>query len=95
MNSTIEVDHENGEDVAKVLMQFVNAYGFDKEGFVNEVMRSHNTLQQALFGLFLSCCKRWEEHGKQGWYDARNDYTVKKSTEIMKLVDGNAYVPCI
>jgi len=88
-------DYTNGEEVGKLIMRFVNAYGFDKAGFVEAVKYSHRTLQQSLFGLMLEVIKEWDKMGKEGNFDPRNEYTVHKSAEIVKVVDGFTTVPCI
>jgi len=55
-------------------------------------MRDHRTLQQATFGLFLRTIEEWS---KQEHFDLRNEYTVQKSKEIMKLLGGCSSTPFI
>lgn len=86
---------KEAQAVAKALMGYVNSYSSDHAAFVDEVMRSHRTIQQALFGLMLQCMKRWTEDGEKGFFDLRNEYTVKMSKEIMKITEGSTYTPCI
>ena len=89
------MNHADGKEVAEVMTDFVNAYSYDKARFVEQVQRSHRTLQQSLFGLMLSCMKAWAEAENSGRYDLRNEYTVQTSAKIMALVDGFDSVPCI
>jgi len=85
---------EEAKDAVEKLTRFVNNFSVNEDAFVDALMREHRTLQQSTFGLFLRCCKRWSELN-ENQYDARNEYTVQKSREIMKVVDGFTRCPMI
>ena len=81
------------ENAVKVLSDFVNATSHDKDGFAETIMREHRTLQQSIFALFLRTIDEWSQ--QENWQcDLRNEFTVEKSKEIMKLFIGSG-VPSI
>ena len=84
-----------GRDVAREILNLVNDFGFDRNGFAEEVMKSHRTLQQSVFELFLLMVKQWAEKAENGSYDLRNEYTCQTSKKIMDLLEGIWSVPCI
>lgn len=58
------------KNMANELSRFVNNYGCNKEGFVEQVMRDHPTLQQSTIGLFLMVIEAMAE---KEYVDARNE----------------------
>lgn len=79
-----------GKDVAKLLLDFVNGCGYDNAGFMQEICNSHRTLQQCVFGLMVDCMHKWAEYKEQGYFDLRNESTVKtcaKLEEVLKDVN--------
>jgi len=77
---------DNIENTVKVLSDFVNIMGHDRDGFAEKIMREHRTLQQSMFSLFLRTIEEWS---KQEHCDLRNEFTVEKSKEIMRLFNGS------
>ena len=78
----------DGEKVANILGDFVNSGGeraFNE--FATGILRQHRTLQQMIFTCFMKCVKAWAEQKAKGWFDARNEYTVTVSTEIVDKVE--------
>ena len=67
----------NSREVAKDMVDMVNNMSFSSTDFVNEVTRSHRTLQQSVFRLFMDLLKEWSEMEANGSYDLRNEKTVK------------------
>jgi hypothetical protein len=80
------------QELVKVLSNYVNRMGHDKDGVAETVMREHRTLQQNIFGLFLRVIEEWS---KQGHSDLRNEYTIETSKKIMAILDGNSVTPFI
>jgi hypothetical protein len=78
--------------VVDIVSRFVNAMSCDEKGFADAVMREHRTLQQNMFQLFLVTIQEWS---KQKHYDARNEYTVKTSQQIMELLGDCSGTPFI
>ena len=74
------------------ISKFANAMASQDAEFAAQVMREHRTIQQSIFGLFLRTIEEWS---KQENYDLRNEYTVKKSKEIMGVVDNSSATPFI
>ena len=79
----------NEEHVKKFLSAF-------KEFAENIVYRTHRTLQQSMFAVFMECIKLWGVMYAEGNYDLRNEETCKKAHDIMKLFGEDAtYLPLI
>lgn len=77
----------NGEKVANILGDFVNSGGMsDYKEFAAGILRQHRTLQQLIFTCIMLCIKGWSDNKKKGWFDARNEFTVNISEQI---VDNN------
>ncbi len=80
------------KDAVKTLSDFANAMCLERTEFAREVMREHKTLQQNIFSLFLKTVEEWS---KQTHFDSRNEFTVNKSKEIMKLFPHGTQTPFI
>jgi len=78
------------EEMAEKLLDYVNSSLSRDEDFAERIMRSHRTLQQNVFRLFIKCVKKWAEQDKRGYYDPRNEQTVKLSAKIMEIEDVEA-----
>ena len=85
---------KTGKEMADELASFVNNYGCDEEGFVENVMHQHRTLQQSLFKLFMLCVDEWSKK-KEFEFDGRNEHTVMTSKKIMEVIPDSKYVPFI
>ena len=85
---------DEAHEIAVALTRAVNNMTFDHEEFVETVLREHRTLQQNVFEAFLHLCKAWAAL-PENRYDARNEYTVQRSREIMELLAGCARTPFI
>lgn len=83
-------DYERREKYRKAIddmMRIVNDMSFDRELFVNELERQHRTLQQILFGAFLSWCHQLGKNYKDGrWYDLRNEQSCEIACEIVEKI---------
>ncbi len=76
--------HEiRARNAAKALADAVNEMGFDVDSFADEMLRQHRTIQQNTFGAFLATVKRWAVLPPTH-FDARNEFTVKQSREIVR-----------
>lgn len=77
-----------GKELANAVSDFVN--GADKESkkeFVNTLThRTHRTLQQLSFGLFLDAIFEWADNAENN-FDMRNEYTVETSRKIKELIE--------
>jgi len=67
------------------------------KGIEKGVARQHRTLQQQMFSAMLVAMRHWAAQAAKGpgYYDARNEYTVKTAKRIMELVDNSVHVPLI
>ena len=82
------------KELAEQLVNSVNCFSYDSKEFVDTILRSHRTLQQGVFGLFLQVIEAWSKLDENS-SDLRNEYTVKMSKEIMKAMVCGSKVPCI
>lgn len=82
-----------GEEAAEQLTRFLNSASGDAlEAFAEKLtQRTHRTLQQLAFGLFLKCIRRW---GALANWDARNEQTVAACKSISATTD-DVYLPFI
>jgi len=74
----------NAKQTYEVLSNFVNNYSCDKDTFLSEFLKDHNTLQQSVIRL---CFEIIEIHAMQNinYIDLRN----KKSHEICNEIVNN------
>jgi hypothetical protein len=87
-----EASAEKARTVVQDFSNWVNCMGHDNTPFVQEVMQQHRTLQQQMFEVMLACISAW---AKADHFDLRNEFTVTKSREIMKLFPGGPSAPFI
>jgi len=87
----IEVDtrYLSAKDAAELMTDKLNALnpGNDIEEFVKVVNKEHRTIQQKVFKLVVALCKNWSNNFDKGYYDDRNQATVKRSKDIMAIED--------
>lgn len=76
---------ESGKEMAAKVADWVN--GADDEEMeqfaVEMVHRTHRTLQQSFFRVVLKCIDLWANALEQGWYDLRNEQTVRTCKKFM------------
>jgi hypothetical protein len=83
------------KEIAGLLMDSVNSSAFDDEEFATVVAeRTHRTLQQSFFRAIMACVKKWDERNKEGWFDLRNEATVKASSKIKEALKDD-YFPLV
>jgi len=82
--------YATGTEAARALSDFVNHAGdMEKQEFVKEFTdRTHRTLQQQGFDLFLRLCETWAKKHDEGVYDGRNEYTVRDAKTITETLNG-------
>jgi len=80
---------KTGREVAQILENFANGCSReDMEEFVGYITNySHRTLQQKIFGIFCSCIQAWAKCVPTGYFDLRNEATVKLCEKITKKFD--------
>jgi len=87
---------EKRELLAEQMSRFINgASDRDIKELATDMTRDHRSLVQMKMGLFIRFCSVLAEQEKEGRYDARNEYSVKLASQIMKLTDGFTIVPRI
>jgi predicted glycosyl hydrolase (DUF1957 family) len=83
---------EKAQQIVREFSNWVNAMGHDNRVFVKAIMLEHRTLQQQMFETMLCCIDAWS---KTAHHDARNEFAVMKSREIMALFPCGTRVPFI
>lgn len=85
----MEVDRnmrEEAKEAYAAVSHYANVMLHDRETFVNEFLRDHNTLQQQIGSLFIQCLVKF---AKGQTYDARNEALRKKCQMIVDVLgDG-------
>jgi len=81
------MEKRTGEEVAEILADFVNGLNSEnKAEFVEKLTkRTHRTLQQQVFGLFVASIFSWSET-EENYFDLRNEYTIKTSKELAEVI---------
>lgn len=89
-------ERKGGKEIAQDFMDMINVMGNDKEvgAFVDEVLNSHRTLQQSAAGAFLKVFAGWAEVHDSGYYDLRNEATVKVGKLVTEATE-NTYLPFV
>lgn len=82
----ISRDGAKGVEAATALADFLNVASKDEmNAFVEQLTgRTHRTLQQLAFGLFISCIGKWAEACERHEFDAPNESACKLSYVIAK-----------
>ena len=80
----------DGAEMGQEVIRWINgATQGEIAEFVAEVTNEHRTLQQKFFGAIMNCLQKWSADFKQGpgHYDGRNEFTCRKSAEILERVE--------
>ena len=72
--------------IADMLGNYVNRY-HDARPIIDALNLKHRTLQQGVFGLFMSWVKSLSKL-EDGWYDLRNEASVKMAKQIYDKCGG-------
>lgn len=86
-----------GKQVAEDLLDMMNSLGGnekEQQAFVDTILNSHRTLQQSTCGLLVKVFDGWATMKADGYYDLRNEATVKLAERVSKAVEGE-YLPLI
>ena len=76
------MEKKTAQEMVDQLTDFVNVYGFDKDGFKEAFRRGHRTLQQSTIRLFLEVI---EMVGKEDYQtDLRNEDAKKVCGDLVK-----------
>ena len=77
-----------GKKVAKELSNMLNSGGSkEKEDFIAFMRVEHRFLQNEFNHLVLMWLKQCNEYYKNGWYDARNEYTTKILSDLYEVLN--------
>lgn len=83
---------DKGKELMRSLSNMVNVMGdrhsFD-DGFLEELSKTHPTLQQSVGRLMVKMINHWAELQKKGWTDGRNEALGKLCIELKKHTDDH------
>jgi hypothetical protein len=68
---------------------------YPPEDIVEEIKNLHRTEQQCMMNVIMECIKSWSKDADEGWYDLRNEATVKLANKIMKAIGEEPHLPFI
>lgn len=86
--------YDKGKKIAEDLSNALNSMTFDKkviEGFVDGVTQQHRTIQQSSMRAIYALIQGWALMAESGYYDLRNEKTVKFCQEIVKKCKGDNF----
>ena len=85
-------DMEAGRKLAREMMDFMNCCSGDREfmdGFLDELRRTHRTLQQAYGKVVIESVLAFAEMNDGNWTDARNEAICKLSAKLREVIREN------
>jgi len=86
----------SGKDACEALADFVNDYGADAKGFIEELRRSHRTIQQNFGRLMVCMLRQWALDFERNNYDARNEATCRLAAKtVASWKDCDDFLPYI
>lgn len=77
-------ERKTGAHMGQELMNWVNAFGFDAEGFAKAITRGHPTLQQSVMRLFMATIDEWAKKPLEDHWDDRNRATIEAAHKIVE-----------
>jgi len=92
--------HEIDEKQKLFLEQFdsaVNLFMSDKEyhELAEKICNTHRTLQQNKMRLIVHMLLVWADQDREGWYDLRNEATVKLASKIVEAFKDDFHMPVV
>lgn len=75
----------------------VNLFMSDKEyhELAEKICNTHRTLQQNKMRLIVHMLQVWAEQEEGGWYDLRNEATVKLASKIVEKFKDDFHMPVV
>ena len=77
-------NRRKAENMAELLLEFVNSYCHDIDAFAKTIANGHKTLQQSVMRLFIATIRELANVRP----DARNAETVELAKKIVEIADG-------
>lgn len=74
---------ERARKAAESFTDYINTTSPNEcKEFATAITRQHRTLQQGSFRAMVACIKEWSDMYESGWYDLRNEDTVKACHDL-------------
>ncbi len=66
------------------LFNEINSFSYEKhvKNFFDAITHQHRTLQQSFWRMMFEVIKRYAELDKDGWYDLRNEASIKMCVKL-------------
>ena len=93
MEEALKNDQEK-RDMKKIvdkLFHEINNFSYQKnsDNFFEAMQKQHRTLQQSFWRLIFDVVKKYAELDKEGWYDLRNEASVKACVKLKVWLENN------
>jgi hypothetical protein len=88
----VEKNRTEARELAEGLADFANHSGRDNsEEFIGQIIyKTHRTLQQAIFGLFVGLCEEWAKQDHPDLHDLRNEATVEGAKKVVEALKDHS-----
>lgn len=82
---------EEMKKIVDKLFDKINNFSYQKhvDNFFNAITHQHRTLQQSFWRMMFDIIRKYAELDKDGWYDLRNEASVKMCVKLKKWFDEN------
>lgn len=85
---------ENGKEIARIMDNFINPYGADVSGFIDNLKLEEDSVRNKFTLISLMWIKKLNYFKEANWFDGRNEYSVNTASKINSLLGEslNSYV---
>ncbi len=83
------------EKLASDLAMAVDAFGLSNKKVAKYIASEHRTTQQNIMRLMLAIIRGLAENFDKGYYDDRNEATVRLAKKIVESIEGEDALPLI
>ncbi len=86
-NERLMRERDECESMRKIvdsLTNEINNFSYEKhvDNFFDAITHQHRTLQQSFWRMMIQVIKKYAELDKDGWYDLRNEASVKTCVKL-------------
>lgn len=82
-----EEEQKEAQEVVNVVSKHINNMGFSPEFFIEAMSHEHRTLQQSFTKICIAWFQKLHELGEKGYYDLRNEDSVKLARKLKPVID--------
>ncbi len=84
-------ERESMRKIVDQLFNEINNFSYEKhvKYFFDAITHQHRTLQQSFWRTIVEVAKKYAELDKDGWYDLRNEASVKMCAKLKKWFESD------